>query len=600
MAGAPVKPSPMTPDTLASPIVGKLSFRWVGLGDSYGAGEGNPLKGIADPGDVEKFDGLVWGTNTSYFIPFSGGNHAGDVVQCHRSDMAAAPKANTELKADYPDLDFAFGFAACSGAVTTNLTQAGYIGPAMVPDAKLKQTFVPQPAQLDRAKTFSLKHGGLDALFMSIGGNNAGFGEILSQCLSPDTHCDRTLADQVTNKLIALEAALVNLRSAIPEKNLGTSMKVYAAQYGNPMHNGKTTTPPTCFDKDYDLKGDVGVGHWDDFIQDNIDLDEAKFAFGLAKRMNDVIAKVANNNGTFPWTTTPVSFDGHGICTADPYANLNSVGLRKQGRDNPEDFAFISNGMIHPSNKGYNVMAEAIMKAMSPKVESRMREGFQPPTGTRVAAAVTNGQVTLRWNDRAQSENAYEIEVVPATPQDGASLARPGGTETLANGGFVHRIAGANVQEYKHAASGPGRFLYRVRACNTTITSNVKCGAFGPQISGSNVLPGAPTNIVFTTTPHRNLAGTTDGTSDRIVSWSPQPEAIEFVVRRTTQTSSGTSGTPVESRTSATSFNLGNNATTTLVDVSACNRVGCSIFVNKSTAGTTSTTNTTAVLQRNP
>jgi hypothetical protein len=62
-----------------------------------------------------------------------------------------------------------------------------------------------------------------------------------------------------------------------------------------------------------------------------------------------------------------------------------------------------------------------------------------------------------------------------------------------------------------------------------------------------------------------------------ILNWAAQPEAMEYVVRTTPKT--GTAA-PVDTRLSATSFNLGTTgfAKTNKYQVAACNRAGCSIF----------------------
>src|SRR5206468_3616023 len=107
-------------------------------------------------------------------------------------------------------------------------------------------------------------------------------------------------------------------------------------------------------------------------------------------------------------------------------------------------------------------------------------------------AATQNGAITLHWNDRSYTENTDEIEVLPARPQDAALIAPPGGAVTVptVNGnGFRIRVGGIDLEQYVHQVSGGGRFLYRVRACQSAISSGSQCGPFSAQISGTNVAP---------------------------------------------------------------------------------------------------------------
>lgn len=152
-------PAPMTSDTLAFPTPNTTKFVWAAGGDSFAAGEGNPERGIPDPDKVEEFSSplsiLRWGNDASIFVPFfSGGTLAADVTTCHRSDEAGAPKAHRRLKSMYPDMQFALGFVACSGAEARHVYEDTYTGPNTRPESLLGHPRVRQPVQLDRIKMF--------------------------------------------------------------------------------------------------------------------------------------------------------------------------------------------------------------------------------------------------------------------------------------------------------------------------------------------------------------------------------------------------------------------------------------------------------------
>ena len=340
-----------------------------------------------------------------------------------------------------------------------------------------------------------------------------------------------------------------------------------------------------CQGPDYDEHGEVGFGGFDDFLQDNVTLGEAAFAFGIPGRLNEVIRTAAADHG---WTALQSPFGGsdskhpgHGICTDDPFAHLNSTALRNQGGD----LGGVSAGFLHPNDAGYEAFADVIVDGLRPgAIDPKVRTGLHPPTNLRIAATTRNVGIKLRWDDRATSENAYEIEVVPARPEDVNRMLYVPGVTRLKNGGyggFLHRVTGIDLQEYLHLTldSAPGLYKYRVRACNTGISSGSQCGPFSAQITGANFGPSVPTGLT-SSGGARRIPDPTDRFGKRMItlpavaslSWAAQPEAIEYVVRISGQSDVRTPAPAVLFTTSAIaplSFK-----------VSACNRGGCSNFAS--------------------
>lgn len=574
---ASLSPAAMTPDTLSQPTANTTKFVWAAAGDSFASGEGNPEAGIGDRTNVESFTGLRWGNDTAIFVPHGSASLAADVTTCHRSDEAAAPKAARTLQATYQGMAIRLGFVACGGATTAALIGT-YTGPGTTAASLLGNARVTQPAQLDRIADFAAAQGRLDALVMSIGGNNAGFGEIITDCISPvnplncsgkwDPLLDERLAsltspgggyDQVNDRIVAL---------------FGPNLPVLIQKYPNPLHDGSTSTPPVCQGPDYDGNAEVGVGGYDDALQDNISLAEANWAFGIAGRLNAAVDVAANSFGWTPVGGHLAAFNGHGVCTAQPFVNLNSAALRTQGRDIPDTLFFLfSSGFMHPNNAGYSRMASATVDTLRPLVDNVARGGLAAPTNVRVAAATRNGALTLRWNDRATSENAYEVLVLPARIQDAPLVIVPPGAIRVGDGYRV-RLSGANTQQYLADFAGGGRFTFKVRACQTGIRfieglgPEFQCGAWSAQITGTNVDPAAPTGLQLTRQTLTTLV------SDRLT-WSPQVDAIEFVVRV-----EQIDGSATETRTTGTSFTLFQPPIGVRYKVAACNRVSCSLYVS--------------------
>jgi hypothetical protein len=564
-------PTAMTPDTLAASTANTTKFAWGAAGDSFASGEGNPEHGINDPSTVTNFAGLQWGNDASIFVPNGSASLGADLTTCHRSDQAGAPKANQMLKSLYTGMSFALGFVACSGAAIYDVEHAGYQGPSATPDSMLGFGKVTQPAQLDRIDQFKTAQNQLDALYLSIGGNDVGFGQLIQDCITPvplgPANCAQTDAPILSDKLKTLAARYTELGGRISDQ-FGASLPVLISEYPNPIDNGVGGQP--CFYSDYDATGDVAFPlSYDFLLKFEVTADEAGFAYGIPTQLDFVIANAAASNHWFPVDTHLATFLGHGVCTANPFANLNSAALHRQGQDKPDTFPYaFSSGFMHPNNSGYTRYAEAITGVLRQFVDKRARTGLVTPANVRIGAATLNGPITVRWNDRSTSENADEVEVLPARPQDTALIVVPAGAIPIAGGGFRQRILGVGTEQYVHQVGAGGRFLYRVRACQTGIlgSSDTQCGPWSAYVNGTNVPPASPTGLSLSTQSFQVNGRTA---FFNVFSWSAQPDAIEYVVRI-----EASDGSFTETRTSSTSYTepltLGET-----YKVSACNRIGC-------------------------
>jgi len=558
-------PTPMTPDSLAASTTNSTKFVWGAMGDSFASGEGDPEVPIADPSNIDSFTGLSWGDDSTMFVP-DGYSLRSDVTTCHRSDRAGAPKANADLRSFYPGMNFALGFVACSGATTHALMTAGYQGPDVNSPAQLGFLRVPQPAQLDRIATYKSSQGGqLDALYMSIGGNDIGFGSIIQDCLIlPD--CSQSDSGLLSQNLAALATTYNTLGTSIVQHFSGAVPPVLISDYPNPLDHGAGGQP--CHGDDYDATGDVIFPGYDLILKDGVSQTEANWAYGIPDLISQVINTAAIDNNWNVVSAHTQAFLGHGVCTSQPWFNLNSAALHRQGHDlgGPLDF---SAGFMHPNDLGYAAYGTAIAAGLRQYVDARAKTGLVAPANVRVGAATQNGAITLHWDDRSTSENGDEVEVLPARTQDAALIVVPSGATPFA-GGFRVRVNGVGAQQYVHQVSGGGRFLYRVRACQSGIQGNddAECGPWSAQITGTNVLPAAPTGVHLANVVLR-LAFVTE------LEWSAQPDAIEFAVHIDFPDGSSTDG-----RTSSTAWDVPTVTSGTTYRVAACNRVGCSSYTS--------------------
>lgn len=135
----------------------------VAMGDSYSSGEGNPESGAAP-----------WRDNKS---------------QCHRSANAGPARAALAAEKASKQTSVTFVHLACSGATIAD----GLLGP---------QPFTTDPSGFDQLAEFDrLIHRHVDALTLSIGANDVGFGPILSYCAvvgDAQDGCDAHYYDYVT------------------------------------------------------------------------------------------------------------------------------------------------------------------------------------------------------------------------------------------------------------------------------------------------------------------------------------------------------------------------------------------------------------------
>ena len=144
----------------------------VSIGDSYASGEG--------------------------VTPFQPGTATAGVNECHRSD-AAHPAVLADL------LGVELGFWACSGSTTATLrsSQVRTTGPPWN-DPVIDVGGGDPRAAIDR-----IEPGVTDRVLVTIGGNDIGFGDIVSDCLLGSTSC--------TNRAAEVEAALAELGPAVDE-----------------------------------------------------------------------------------------------------------------------------------------------------------------------------------------------------------------------------------------------------------------------------------------------------------------------------------------------------------------------------------------------
>jgi hypothetical protein len=148
-------------DTITKDVVVQ-DWMVVSMGDSYGSGEGNADK------EMERFLGVE--TAPAQWQD----------ERCHRTAKAGSAQAAKWLEDADPHTSVTFIHVSCSGAEALTGLLKGYAG---VSDTREAQILPTQRPQITLARQL-VQNREVDALYVSIGGNDANFAHIVTACLA--------------------------------------------------------------------------------------------------------------------------------------------------------------------------------------------------------------------------------------------------------------------------------------------------------------------------------------------------------------------------------------------------------------------------------
>ncbi len=322
-----------------------IAFRpvssYVSLGDSYSSGEGSGAGHYDGDNGPMPHDDLYHG-------PFDDG-HSTDqsgVNTCHRSpDSYArvwAANQNASTGAGIPMVQL-----ACSGAVIANMTTAGQDG---------------EPPQIQATPRHAID------VFLTIGGNDAGFGPVLAHCLTPGNSCEAYWTQP--NGTVQADGSTFNgnLDATVDSLTapLSNAYRLLRAQAPQALVNVLTYPsifPPTTSGSTCVITTGLGLAAQDAewLISESSHLDSV-----IARAVNPLI--VPGSAVTFALNDERYAFAGHELCSAAPDgAYLNGLTL--------------SAGSFHPNPAGY--AQEAADLAASPLGNWQHYSSLHdPPPGT--------------------------------------------------------------------------------------------------------------------------------------------------------------------------------------------------------------------------
>jgi hypothetical protein len=385
----------------------------VALGDSYSSGEGNPDQPIVkDRHPAFWLDGFG-GVPSAYGSIAEQINASQNHARSHRSGLAWAAQAALKIERADPRSSVTFVFLAASGATISKGVIGRYEGVDNEVSVPLADPAM--PSQISETKRL-VKNRSIDALTISIGGNDMGFANILvalmlhshtachfmPDCLTygdienamktgkwEDLHIPVLMSGGMSvmsfftggsgsielgntpglNKLYDEFDKMAQKFSQLNVKN------VYFIEYPDPSLNGSV-----CSEILDDITGSA-----------KIDLDEANWArVHVLNPMNDAVKKAAKDHH---WifmqsSASEFTFGEHGECGAAPYSASNypdyitpwnevgssasgtrwfrtaSESLVIQGDGSGHRGKSATKGTMHPNEFGHKLYADALLNTI--------------------------------------------------------------------------------------------------------------------------------------------------------------------------------------------------------------------------------------------
>lgn len=350
--------------TFPPPAVGQPNARViVSLGDSYASGEGVPDQAAVS---CDAFAGAFYDKRTKVSCHAAAEWRASDPGtpeadsdrRCHRSGKAGPRLAARDFAqlavSGTPPLAVQATSFACSGAEIMHITDSPYNGVDDPHDADV-------PAQLDQMRDRFPDARSFDAVIVSAGGNDVGFGDHVAWCAlnppwskcyehQPPEHGPFTQWEPAATLIARVKSRYRDLARALEEKLNGRVGNVFITEYPDPTRRSDRSVcgpPPLLFD-----------------AFDGVSRAEAQWAADVfIPTLNATLREVADEHGwhyvgnvaaPFSGATDPPS-EAHGYCADDRWLNTLRDGVAIEGHPY---------GAVHPNEKGQRVYRDAIFHAL--------------------------------------------------------------------------------------------------------------------------------------------------------------------------------------------------------------------------------------------
>jgi hypothetical protein len=460
------------------------------IGDSYASGEGAPdVDGVYnDDGDVISNEFEDWDTRFDGPPSTPGPNQ--DSTRCHRSGSTSpSAVATTMLRTEFPDVDVKWTSVACGGAsivqtgkfggdpppnkggILTGYDGAEKMGKRGIGTDKLSpKVYPPQLEQIS---------GRVDALLMNLGGNDAGFAELIQQCLNifviGDCHTNADLNTFVDTKLGVLNSRFNRLAAALEGNAQGSDPEL--AQRPRAVFLTKAPMPlrPTATS----VCNGTPAGNYE------ANLKAAETQWLIDRVVNPLNARFATEASEHGWNIVDGHVDrfvGHAICNLSPanWINQNLQALRKQGElDETEGLPLaVSGGIAHPNREGYAVIGSALRDRMRPVFMDYYTPDSAPATTTSATAAGFSVSMSDAANEPLSSGYWHRVR--------------------------VQRLSDNGIQELRDLPYGTastsfaltGRFFVIARSCGPLSRNGARgCSPATTALPVSTFVPAAPVDL---------------------------------------------------------------------------------------------------------
>lgn len=313
------------------------------------------LKSVADDNPIGEFllsTSLLTSMASLYsgLVEWSTRNHAGIGVEwqepnAHRSYQSGPSRAALQLEDPSSGDVVTFLSFARSGSTITR----GLIRP------RLEDAAWNPVGQIDEIQQ-SVGNRSIDALLISIGGNDIGFSMRLEDLVTRDgllgffgdPDINRVnVEDAINDRLSKLEEQFNTLKEYLRKLDI-PSDRIYLTEY-----------PESLFDAPNNLNGvngNCGI-FGTDFQVFNIDVQDALLIKRKARELNDCLRSVAKRFGWNFIEGIATGFDGHGYCSGQSFFVSAENSCIQQG-----DF----DGVMHPNAAGRDVIATCIANTLRP------------------------------------------------------------------------------------------------------------------------------------------------------------------------------------------------------------------------------------------
>jgi hypothetical protein len=289
----------------------------VSLGDSYGSGQGAPN------------DPRWWEPCTSQW----------DYRRCNRSRWAPTTQAVKQLADDYAIHHHSF---TCSGADIEEGLLGTYDGQESSPGDP------PLQPQVSELAALAANPGDVDAVTISVGGNDVYFARIVAACMLPDPLTCKIVKPDVDQALAALPGKLDALAQRMTQEGVQVpANRIFVLGYPDPARdaNGILCNESPPLPEPLFGVSSADAGWASEYV---------------LPKLNRRLCLAAAQQGWI-YVAPPDEFKSHGWC-ADPMAlqtNWINTFLQSQAKQ------VTHRGTLHPTRAGH--------EAVSVKIEDRLR-----------------------------------------------------------------------------------------------------------------------------------------------------------------------------------------------------------------------------------